>query len=122
LAAPYAKVLGHPMDATNFLTVSEQLMSNSNFVLALHAGAIWFYHCFLRDHLTARHVTRIYLDRPWSEIPEALDSKGTIVATVETGTSWHQIGTLGGGAVSVGLGAGVSPFGAKGNQWKWIPP
>ena len=32
-------------------------------VLVLHAGAIWYYHCFLRDHLMARHVTRLAWER-----------------------------------------------------------
>lgn len=32
-------------------------------VLLLHAGAVWYYQAFLRDHLMARHVTRITLER-----------------------------------------------------------
>lgn len=59
IAAPYAKVLGNHFNPEDFLSASEQLMANSNFVLVLHAGAIWWYHCFLRDHLVARHITRI---------------------------------------------------------------
>ena len=63
---------------------SEQLMSNSNFatwkerpfglrgksleVLVLHAGAIWYYHGFLRDILMARHVTSLSVSRTLNAI------------------------------------------------------
>eukprot|EP00435_Cladocopium_sp_Y103_P045361 s900_g13.t1 len=63
IVAPYAKVLGNHFNPEDFLSASEQLMANSNFVLVLHAGAIWWYHCFLRDHLVARHITRISAER-----------------------------------------------------------
>lgn len=96
IAAPYAKVLGNHFNPEDFLSASEQLMANSNFVLVLHAGAIWWYHCFLRDHLVARHITRISAERserspdetrvihletgPWSRrlllSPEAPDAGG----------------------------------------------
>ena len=32
-------------------------------VLVLHAGAIWYYHGFLRDILMARHVTSMSVSR-----------------------------------------------------------
>eukprot|EP00434_Breviolum_minutum_P021201 symbB.v1.2.018704.t2/scaffold1502.1/size115091/1 len=83
IAAPYAKVLGNHFDPENFLSASEQLMADSNFVLVLHAGAIWWYHCFLRDHLVARHVTSISWARPAGE--------STFAAIIETGPWTRQV-------------------------------
>lgn len=63
-----AKAFSHNIDFTNFLSVSEQAMSNSHFVMVLHLGAMWWYQGYTRDHLMARHVTRIRLEKPLSEI------------------------------------------------------
>eukprot|EP00913_Durusdinium_trenchii_P034965 g32707.t1 len=85
LGAPYAKVLGHHFDFENFMTVTEQLASNSTFVLLLHAGAVWYYQAFLRDHLMARHVTRITLERVEAEITVAYVETGPWLRRVELG-------------------------------------
>lgn len=76
-----AKVLFHNVDLTNFLTLTEQAMSNGNFVMALHLAAVWWYQGFTRDHLLARHVTRISFSKPLSKIPAG----EPVVAFVETG-------------------------------------
>lgn len=75
------KVCFHSFDFTNFLSISEQAMSNNNFIMFLHLGAVWWYQGFTRDHLLARHVTRISLDKPLSEV----NAGEAVVCVVETG-------------------------------------
>lgn len=77
----------HSVDWTSFLSVSEQATANSNFLMLLHIGAVWWYQSFTRDHLLARHVTRISLSRP---VPDAGAGAGEPLAEplavfVETG-------------------------------------
>lgn len=63
-----AKSFFHFIDLANFLSVSEQAMSNTNFIMLVRMGAIWWYQGYTRDHLMARHVTRLSLAKPLAEI------------------------------------------------------
>eukprot|EP00931_Biecheleriopsis_adriatica_P092959 TRINITY_DN66717_c0_g1_i1.p1 TRINITY_DN66717_c0_g1~~TRINITY_DN66717_c0_g1_i1.p1 ORF type:complete len:291 (-),score=35.05 TRINITY_DN66717_c0_g1_i1:47-919(-) len=78
----FAKSFGRHFDFTNFLSVSEHAMANSTLVTVLHVGAMWWYQSYTRDHLMARHVTRIWLESPG---PRPLENGVPLVVHVETG-------------------------------------
>lgn len=74
-------VVAPSIDYGEFLSASEQAFSNGNFFMLLHCVAMWWYQGFTRDHLLERHVTRVALERPLSEVRAG----EAVVALVETG-------------------------------------
>lgn len=66
-------------DAGGFLCLSEQAMSNASFIMLFKFLVMWWYQGYTRDHILARHVSRITLARPLNK----LHRSDPIVAYIE---------------------------------------
>eukprot|EP00928_Gymnodinium_smaydae_P091339 TRINITY_DN75048_c0_g1_i1.p1 TRINITY_DN75048_c0_g1~~TRINITY_DN75048_c0_g1_i1.p1 ORF type:complete len:289 (-),score=26.03 TRINITY_DN75048_c0_g1_i1:176-1042(-) len=81
-----AKLLFHHGDV-GLHTLAEQDMVMNNFVMLLHCGAMWWYQGFTRDHILARHVTSISLEKRYEHVNDG----ETLMAYVETRPWTHRL-------------------------------
>merc|ERR1711879_247525 len=62
-------------------------MVMNNFIMLLHCGAMWWYQCYTRDHILARHVTSITLHKSLDD----MQIGEPLIAYIETRPWTHRL-------------------------------
>merc|ERR1712232_816541 len=87
LGSQCAKMIFQTVDVTSFHSVAEQGLVMNNFIMLLHSGAMWWYQGYTRDHILARHVTSISLDKPLADVQFG----EPLIAHIETRPWTHRL-------------------------------
>mmetsp|Transcript_42944 Transcript_42944/g.79819 ORF Transcript_42944/g.79819 Transcript_42944/m.79819 type:complete len:291 (+) Transcript_42944:87-959(+) len=87
LGSKCAMFLFNDFDFANFHSIAEQGFVMNNFVMLLHCGAMWWYQGYTRDHILARHVTSITLQKSL----ENMKVGEPLIAYIETRPWTHRL-------------------------------